>query len=76
MKTIHTACCDRLREQGMTTFVGSPNSNELPFLTDFPSDFQYIPGLQEAAVVGIADGSVLFWSISTPQPVPVTQWTL
>jgi benzoylformate decarboxylase len=45
-----------LRERGMTTIFGNPGSTELPFLTSFPDDFRYILGLQEATVVGIADG--------------------
>lgn len=56
MTTVHQACYEILREQGLSTFFGNPGSNELPFLKDFPSDFRYILGLQEAAVVGMADG--------------------
>ncbi|BBU32934.1 benzoylformate decarboxylase (plasmid) [Burkholderia sp. THE68] len=56
MKTIHQACYDILRNQGLTTFFGNPGSNELPFLKDFPDDFRYILGLHEGAVVGMADG--------------------
>ncbi|BBQ01006.1 benzoylformate decarboxylase (plasmid) [Burkholderia sp. SFA1] len=56
MKTIHQACYDILRTQGLTTFFGNPGSNELPFLNDFPGDFRYILGLHEGAVVGMADG--------------------
>jgi benzoylformate decarboxylase len=40
----------------MTTVFGNPGSTELPFLADFPDDFRYVLGLQEAAVVGMADG--------------------
>ncbi|KAI4127755.1 MAG: hypothetical protein LQ338_003066 [Usnochroma carphineum] len=40
----------------MTTIFGNPGSTEQPMLKDFPSDFQYILGLQEASVVGMADG--------------------
>ena len=35
---------------------GNPGSTEEPMLQDFPSDFKYILGLQEASVVGMADG--------------------
>lgn len=56
MKTIHQACYDILRRHGLSTFFGNPGSNELPFLKDFPEDFQYILGLHEGAVVGMADG--------------------
>src|SRR4051794_759374 len=40
----------------MTTIFGNPGSTELPMLHDFPSDFRYVLGLQEAVVVGMADG--------------------
>jgi len=40
----------------MTTMFGNPGSTELPMLGDFPDDFRYVLGLQEAVVVGMADG--------------------
>ena len=40
----------------MTTMFGNPGSTELPMLADFPADFRYVLGLQEAVVVGMADG--------------------
>jgi benzoylformate decarboxylase len=40
----------------MTTLFGNPGSTELPMLADFPDDFRYVLGLQEAVVVGMADG--------------------
>src|ERR1700722_6970088 len=40
----------------MTTLFGNPGSTELPMLSEFPKDFRYILGLQEAVAVGIADG--------------------
>ena len=33
-----------------------PGSTELPFLKDFPEDFRYVLGLQEATVLGMAEG--------------------
>ncbi|MGP5741754.1 benzoylformate decarboxylase [Pseudomonas aeruginosa] len=45
-----------LRELNMTTVFGNPGSTELAFLSHWPEDFRYILGLQEAAVVGMADG--------------------
>lgn len=59
MKTIHSASYALLRRHGMTTIFGNPGSNELPFLKDFPEDFQYVLGLHEGAVVGMADGYAL-----------------
>jgi benzoylformate decarboxylase len=40
----------------MTTVFGNPGSTELPFLNEWPDDFRYILGLQEASVVAMADG--------------------
>ena len=45
-----------LRELRMTTVFGNPGSTELPLFLDFPADFRYVLGLQEAVVVGMADG--------------------
>jgi benzoylformate decarboxylase len=44
------------RAHGMTTVFGNPGSTELPMLQQFPDDFRYVLGLQEAVVVGMADG--------------------
>jgi benzoylformate decarboxylase len=54
--TIREAAFDLFRARGMTTTFGNPGSTELPMLADFPSDFTYVLGLQEAVVVGMADG--------------------
>ncbi|HSI58334.1 MAG TPA: benzoylformate decarboxylase, partial [Ideonella sp.] len=40
----------------MTAIFGNPGSTELPLFRDFPADFRYVLGLQEAVVVGMADG--------------------
>lgn len=56
MESIRSATYALLRQHGITTLFGNPGSNELPFLTGFPEDFQYILGLHEGAVVGMADG--------------------
>jgi benzoylformate decarboxylase len=56
MPTVREASFDLFRAQGMTTMFGNPGSTELPMLADFPSDFRYVLGLQEAVVVGMADG--------------------
>ena len=46
------AVYDMWRERGMTTMFGNPGSTELPMLKDFPDDFRYVLGLQEAVAVG------------------------
>ena len=56
MPTVREASFDLFRAHGMTTIFGNPGSTELPMLADFPSDFTYVLGLQEAVVVGMADG--------------------
>ncbi len=56
MTTVREAVFELLRERSMTTVFGNPGSTELPMLTEFPTDFRYVLGLQEATVVGLADG--------------------
>jgi benzoylformate decarboxylase len=56
MPTVRDASFDLFRAHGMTTVFGNPGSTELPMLAEFPSDFRYVLGLQEAVVVGMADG--------------------
>jgi benzoylformate decarboxylase len=54
--TVREAALDVFRAHGMTTIFGNPGSTELPMLTELPDDFRYVLGLQEAVVVGMADG--------------------
>jgi benzoylformate decarboxylase len=56
MPTVRDAVFELMRARGMTTVFGNPGSTELPFLADYPEDFRYVLGLQEAVAVGIADG--------------------
>lgn len=56
MPTVREVTFDLFRKLGMTTIFGNPGSTELPMLADYPEDFKYVLGLQEAAVVGMADG--------------------
>src|ERR1044072_4883858 len=56
MTTVRDASFDLFRTHGMTTMFGNPGSTELPMLAEFPADFRYVLGLQEAVVVGMADG--------------------
>jgi benzoylformate decarboxylase len=56
VSTVRDATFDLFREHGMTTMFGNPGSTELPMLADYPADFRYVLGLQEAVVVGMADG--------------------
>ncbi|MBK6004831.1 benzoylformate decarboxylase [Ramlibacter ginsenosidimutans] len=54
--TVRHAVVDLMRRFGMTSVFANPGSTELPMFRDFPSDFRYVLGLQEATVVGMADG--------------------
>jgi benzoylformate decarboxylase len=54
--SIREAAFELFRARGMTTIFGNPGSTELPMLADFPPDFTYVLGLQEAVAVGMADG--------------------
>jgi benzoylformate decarboxylase len=53
---VREATFEMFRARGMTTVFGNPGSTELPMLKQFPDDFRYILGLQEAVAVGMADG--------------------
>src|SRR5258708_17559404 len=54
--TVYDATYNLLRKLGLTTIFGNPVSTEQPFLKNFPSDFEYVLGLQEATAVAMADG--------------------
>src|SRR5689334_15710684 len=54
--TVRDAVIDLLRRLNMTSIFANPGSTELPLFRNFPEDFRYILGLQEAVVVGMADG--------------------
>ena len=54
--TVHSVTYDLLRRLGLTTVFGNPGSTEQTFLADFPEDFSYVLGLQEASVLAMADG--------------------
>ncbi|WP_153100184.1 benzoylformate decarboxylase [Paraburkholderia hayleyella] len=54
--TVRNVVVELLRRLGMTSVFANPGSTELPMFRDFPADFRYVLGLQEAAVIGMADG--------------------
>ena len=56
MKNVRDVTFALLRELGLTTIFGNLGSTEENFLQNFPQDFRYVLALQEASVVGIADG--------------------
>jgi benzoylformate decarboxylase len=54
--TVKDATFGLLRAFGIKKVFGNPGSTELPFLSDWPDDIDYVLGLHEASVVGMADG--------------------
>ena len=54
--TVKHATLNLLRAFGIKKIFGNPGSTELPFLADWPDDIDYVLGLQEASVIGMADG--------------------
>src|ERR1700753_1176212 len=54
--SVKQATFDLLRAFGIRKVFGNPGSTELPFLSDWPDDIDYVLGLQEASVIGMADG--------------------
>jgi benzoylformate decarboxylase len=54
--SVREAVIALLREHRMTSVFGNPGSTELPLFLGFPDDFRYLLGLQEAVVLGMADG--------------------
>ena len=62
---------DLLRSLGLTTVFGNPGSTEETFLKNFPDDFTYVLGLQEASVMAMADG----FAQSTGKPALVNVHT-
>jgi benzoylformate decarboxylase len=56
MATVRDVTFGLLRDFGIRRIFGNPGSTELTLFRDFPSDFDYVLGLQESIVVGMADG--------------------
>jgi benzoylformate decarboxylase len=57
--TVRDAAFEVMRRHGMTTIFGNPGSTEIAFLTDVPPDIQFVLGLHEGSVVGMATGYAL-----------------
>lgn len=67
MATVRSITHQLLEKHGLTTMFGNPGSNELPFLAELPDTFDYVLGLHEGAVIGMADG----YAQATGRPVVV-----
>lgn len=57
--TVRDATFGVLRRLGLTTLFSNPGSTEVPFLTGLPEDLEFVLGLHEGAVVGMAAGHAL-----------------
>src|ERR1700759_4068663 len=57
--TVRDAVFEVMRSRDMTTIFGNPGSTEIPFLVDVPEDIEFVMGLHEGAVVGMATGYAL-----------------
>ncbi|MBK6801935.1 MAG: benzoylformate decarboxylase [Novosphingobium sp.] len=56
MTTVSEAAFAVFRHFGVDALFGNPGSTELPLLRALPDGFDYVLGLNEAVVVGMADG--------------------
>ncbi|HEX6762503.1 MAG TPA: thiamine pyrophosphate-dependent enzyme [Gaiellaceae bacterium] len=59
VRTVRDAAFDVLRRRGLTTMFANPGSTEVAFLTGLPGDFDFVLGLHEGSVVGMATGYAL-----------------
>lgn len=55
-RTVREATMQLLRDLGMTTVFSNPSLTEMKLFESWPSDIRFVMGLQEAAVVAMADG--------------------
>jgi benzoylformate decarboxylase len=55
-RTVRDATLDLLRQLGLTTIFSNPSHTEMKLFDNWPDDFTFVTGLQEATVVGMADG--------------------
>jgi benzoylformate decarboxylase len=59
MATVRDATYEVLRRRGLTTLFSNPGSTEVPFLVDLPDDLEFVLGLHEGSVVGMATGCAI-----------------
>ena len=57
--TVREATFDVLRTLGLTTIFSNPGSTEVSFLAGLPDDLEFVLGLHEGSVVGMATGYAL-----------------
>src|SRR3954447_19220163 len=59
MPTVRDATLDTMRRHDLTTIFANPGSTEIAFLAGLPDDFEFVLGLHEGAVVGMATGNAI-----------------
>jgi benzoylformate decarboxylase len=64
---VRDAAIEVFRARGLTRMFANPGSTEVPLLIELPSDFEFVLGLHEASVVGMATG----WAIARNEPALV-----
>ncbi len=69
--TVRDAAFDVMRRHGLTRIFGNPGSTEIHFLTDLPADVEFVLGLHEGSVVGMATG----YAIARDEPAFVNLHT-
>jgi benzoylformate decarboxylase len=67
LPSVRDATLDLLRERRLTRIFANPGSTEVPFLTGFPDEFEFVLGLHENVAVGMATG----FAIGRDQPALV-----
>jgi benzoylformate decarboxylase len=55
-RTVRDATFDLLRRRGLTRMFANPGSTEIPFLSGLPDDLEFVLGLHEGSVIGMATG--------------------
>ena len=65
--TVRDAAIEVLRARELTRMFANPGSTEVPFLVDLPSDLEFVLGLHEGSVVGMATG----WALGRGEPALV-----
>jgi len=56
VRTVRESVFDLFRRRGLTTLFANPGSTEVPFLIGMPDDLEFVLGLHEGSVVGMASG--------------------
>jgi benzoylformate decarboxylase len=56
VRTVRESVFDLFRRRGLTTLFANPGSTEIPFLVGMPDDLEFVLGLHEGSVVGMASG--------------------